>query len=69
MRKSRRSATRRKGSRRRNELVGAIVEARSDLLGLVMNAGFGVLGALLEEDRAQLCGARHARREERRAYR
>ena len=69
MGKSRRSATRRKGSGRRNELVGAIVEARSDLLGLVMNAGFGVLGALLEEDRAQLCGARHARGEERRAYR
>ena len=69
MGKSRRNAGSRKGTGRRSELVEAIVEARTDLLGLVMNAGFGVLGALLEEDRGQLCGERHARGEQRRAYR
>ena len=34
-----------------------------------MDAGFGVLGSLLEEDRAELCGERYARSEQRRAYR
>ncbi len=34
-----------------------------------MDAGFGVLGSLLEEDRAELCGERYARSQQRRAYR
>ena len=52
-----------------NPLLEAVVAARSDLRALVMDAGFGVLGSLLEEDRAELCGERYARSEQRRAYR
>lgn len=69
MGKSRRNAGSKKATGGNNELVGAILEARSDLLGLVMNAGFGVLGAMLEQDREQLCGERHARAQHRQAYR
>ena len=43
--------------------------ARTGLLGLVMEAGFGVLGAVLEQDRSRLCGERHARPDHRRACR
>ena len=69
MGKGRRRATSRKAQRPRSELLENVLAARSDLLGLVMEAGFGVLGCLLERDRAQLCGQRHARSEQRRAYR
>ena len=69
MSKSRRTETSRKAERQENPLLEAVVAARSDLRALVMDAGFGVLGSLLEEDRAELCGERHARSEQRRAYR
>ena len=69
MSKSRRTETSRKAERQENPLLEAVVAARSDLRALVMDAGFGVLGSLLEEDRAELCGERYARSEQRRAYR
>ena len=69
MSKSRRTETSRKAERQENPLLKAVVAARSDLRALVMDAGFGVLGSLLEEDRAELCGERYARSEQRRAYR
>ena len=55
MSKSRRTETSRKAERQENPLLKAVVAARSDLRALVMDAGFGVLGSLLEEDRAELC--------------
>ena len=51
MSKSRRTETSRKAERQENPLLEAVVAARSDLRALVMDAGFGVLGSLLEEDR------------------
>ena len=69
MSKSRRTETSRKAERQENPLLEAVVAARSDLRALVMDAGFGVLGSLLEEDRAELCGERYARSQQRRAYR
>ncbi len=69
MGKSRRTETSRKAERREGKLLEAVVAARSDLRALVMDAGFGVLGSLLEQDRAELCGERHARSQQRRAYR
>ena len=50
-------------------MLEAVTEAKEGLLELVVGAGFGVLGALLEEDRERLCGPRHVRSGERRAYR
>ena len=69
MSKSRRTETSRKAERQENPLLEAVVAARSDLRALVMDAGFGVLGSLLEEDWAELCGERYARSQQRRAYR
>ena len=69
MGKSRRSDTSRKAAAAHNQLAEAVLGARTGLLELVMEAGFGVLGAVLEQDRSRLCGERHARPDHRRAYR
>ena len=66
MGKGRRKAAGRKAETDRNAVLEAVVEAKEGLLELVVGAGFGVLGALLEQDR---CGPSHARSKERQAYR
>ena len=50
-------------------LVAVLRETRQALRSLVLEAGFGVFAELLEEDRETLCGPRHSRSDERRAYR
>ena len=50
-------------------LVAVLRETRQALRSLVLEAGFGVFAELLEEDREELCGPRHSRSDERRAYR
>ena len=50
-------------------LVAVLRGARQSLRDLVLEAGLGVFQELLEEDRERLCGRRHERVEERRAYR
>ena len=47
--------------------LGAIV--RRDLRAFVIDTGVAALAELLEEERTAVCGPRHARQEERRAYR
>jgi hypothetical protein len=47
--------------------LGAIV--RRDLRAFVVDAGLAALGELLENERAAVCGPRHARQRERQAYR
>lgn len=42
-------------------LVDALVDVRADMLEVVVTAGMKVVEALLEEDRARLCGPKHAR--------
>lgn len=69
MGKGRRKAAGRKAGADRNPVLEAVAEAKEGLLELVVGAGFGVLGALLEEDRERLCGPSHARSSERQGYR
>lgn len=47
----------------------AMLDARSTLHEAIVAAGLGVLGAMLEEDRTRLCGARYAHDADRRASR
>lgn len=47
----------------------AMLDARESLYGAVVHAGLNVLSAMLEEDRARLCGPRHAHDPERSAHR
>ena len=47
--------------------LGAVM--RRDLQAFVVDAGLAALSELLEQERTAVCGPRHARQEERRAYR
>jgi putative transposase len=47
----------------------AMLDARATLHDAIVSAGLGVLGALLEVERAKLCGPRYAHQPERRATR
>ena len=50
-------------------LVEILIDAQAELQELVVAAGLKVLEAMLEEDRAAVCGPRYARQPERQAYR
>ena len=50
-------------------LVEFLVDTKAELFALMVRSGLQVLGALLEEDRAALCGPRYAHQPERRASR
>jgi putative transposase len=50
-------------------LVEFLVDTKAELFELMVRSGLQVLGALLEEDRAALCGPRYAHQPERRASR
>ena len=50
-------------------LVDILIDAQAELQELVVAAGLKVLEAMLEEDRAAVCGPRYARQPERQAYR
>ena len=50
-------------------LVEILIDAQAELQELVVAAGLKVLEAMLEEDRAAVCGPRYAHQAERRAYR
>lgn len=50
-------------------LIAALEGARSGFMDLCVEAGRQVLAAMMENDRAALCGLRHARDRERTAYR
>ena len=50
-------------------LVEFLVDTKAELFELMVRSGLQVLGALLEEDRAALCGPRDAHQPERRASR
>lgn len=54
---------------RRVRLGEVLVQARTALREIVVGAGFQVLTAMLEEDRATLCGPRYQQADRRRAYR
>lgn len=74
MRKGVRRAAKKKASEKvagatLSGLVAVVAEARRALREVVLEAGFGVFAELLEEDREALCGPRHVRAAERRAYR
>lgn len=59
-----------KGSREEGSLSLRLAEVvRHDLREFVVQMGMAALLTMLEEDRTAICGARHARTEERRAYR
>lgn len=45
----------------RMPLVEALINARADMMEVVVTAGLKVVEAMLEEDRIRLCGAKHAR--------
>jgi len=49
--------------------LAALMDARTTLHDAVIHAGLAVLGGLLEDDRAKLCGPRYGREAERRAMR
>lgn len=42
-------------------LVEALINARADMMDVVVSAGLEVVEAMLEEDRIRVCGAKHAR--------
>ena len=46
--------------------LAALMDARTTLHDAVIHAGLAVLGGLLEDDRAKLCGPRYGREAERR---
>ena len=50
-------------------LVELLVDTKAELFELMARSGLQVLGALLEEDRAALCGPRYAHQPERAASR
>src|SRR3989442_16043444 len=50
-------------------LPGLLIDARRALRELVMQSGLAVFSALLEQDRATLCGPRGRFQEDRQAYR
>ena len=50
-------------------LVECLVETKAELFELMVRSGLQVLWALLEKDRAALCGPRYAHQPERRASR
>lgn len=50
-------------------LVDILVDTQAELQELVVASGLKVLEAMLEEDRAAVCGPRYARQPERQAYR
>lgn len=57
------------GPARRVHLGSVLVRARQALREVMLSAGTDVLMAMLEEDRAALCGAKHKQWEERENYR
>lgn len=54
---------------RSRPLVEFLVDTKAELFELMVRSGLQVLGALLEDDRAALCGPRYAHQPERRASR
>ena len=44
----------------REERFAAMIDARATLHDAIVSAGMSVLGAMLEEERAKLCGPRYA---------
>ena len=50
-------------------LVDILIDTQAELQELVVASGLKVLEAMLEEDRAAVCGPRYAHQPERQAYR
>src|SRR5262249_36451758 len=50
-------------------LLDVLQDTRTAFFGLCLDAGQQVLRTMMEEDREQLCGPKHVRNPERRAYR
>ena len=60
MKVSARKTTRRQEARTPRLALAVMIDARATLHDAIVSAGMAVLGAMLEEERAKLCGPKYA---------